>query len=131
MSDMNQLWVLKKRPVGDLAEGDLELVERPLDPLKDGEVRVRTIYLSLDPTNRNLSLTLSKKLSLDVILSLNNKFFVSIESPLIAGDAMLLELKVLIVPRNENKSSLTKSTAVVLLLFLSIFNGGVPVGGPI
>ena len=64
-------------------------------------------------------------------LSLNNKFFVSIASPDIAGDAMLLELKVLIVPRNENKSSLTKSTAVVLLLFLSIFNGGVPVGGPI
>ena len=52
MSDMNQLWVLKKRPVGDLAEGDLELVERALVPLKEGEVRVRTIYLSLDPTNR-------------------------------------------------------------------------------
>lgn len=52
MSETNKVWILKSRPVGDIVEGDLELVERPLEPLKDGEVRVRTIYLSLDPTNR-------------------------------------------------------------------------------
>jgi len=45
-------WILRKRPVGDVAEGDLELVTSDLPPLEDGHVRVRTIYLSLDPTNR-------------------------------------------------------------------------------
>ncbi|MEM6731567.1 MAG: NADP-dependent oxidoreductase, partial [Myxococcota bacterium] len=35
-----------------LADGDLVLEERPLPDLNDGEVRVRTIYLSLDPANR-------------------------------------------------------------------------------
>jgi len=44
--------VLKRRPVGDVAEGDLALEERALAPLEEGQVRVRTIYLSLDPTNR-------------------------------------------------------------------------------
>ena len=31
---------------------DLELVEEQLAPLEDGEALVRTLYLSLDPTNR-------------------------------------------------------------------------------
>ena len=48
----NRTWHLKARPVGDVAPGDLELREAELAPLKDGEVRVKTIYLSLDPTNR-------------------------------------------------------------------------------
>lgn len=48
----SQSWILRKRPVGDVAEGDLELVTSELPPLNEGEVRVRTIYLSLDPTNR-------------------------------------------------------------------------------
>ncbi|CUS57926.1 MAG TPA: NADP-dependent oxidoreductase [Hyphomonas sp.] len=52
MTEMNKSWVLRQRPVGDLKEGDLELVESPLVPLEDGEVRTRLIYLSLDPTNR-------------------------------------------------------------------------------
>ncbi len=52
MAETNRTWFLKKRPVGNVAEGDLELVERPLAPLGEGEVRVRTVYLSLDPTNR-------------------------------------------------------------------------------
>lgn len=52
MSDVNATWILRRRPVGDLREGDLELVESPLQPLAEGEVRVRTVYLSLDPTNR-------------------------------------------------------------------------------
>ncbi|MEQ9435806.1 NADP-dependent oxidoreductase [Hyphomonas sp.] len=52
MTEMNKTWVLRARPVGDVKESDLELVEAPLAPLKDGEVRARTIYLSLDPTNR-------------------------------------------------------------------------------
>ena len=48
----NKTWILKKRPVGDVGEGDLDLVESPVRELKDGEVCLRTIYLSLDPTNR-------------------------------------------------------------------------------
>lgn len=52
MTEMNRSWVLRQRPEGDLKEGDLELVESPLEPLQEGEVRTRLVYLSLDPTNR-------------------------------------------------------------------------------
>ena len=45
-------WVLQHRPVGDIKPGDLKLVEEPIRDLADGEVLVRTLYLSLDPTNR-------------------------------------------------------------------------------
>jgi len=48
----NRQWILKHRPVGEIAPGDLELVETPVPELRDGEVLVRNIYLSLDPTNR-------------------------------------------------------------------------------
>ena len=48
----NQQWVLKRRPEGEIQAGDLELIESVTPDLKDGEVLVRTIYLSLDPTNR-------------------------------------------------------------------------------
>ena len=49
---VNRQWKLKKRPVGDVAPGDLELVESPVPVPGEGEVLVRNIYLSLDPTNR-------------------------------------------------------------------------------
>ncbi|MDO1559257.1 NADP-dependent oxidoreductase [Brevundimonas sp. 2R-24] len=52
MADRNRTWVLRQRPVGDLKDGDLELVESPIPEAGAGEVLVRTIYLSLDPTNR-------------------------------------------------------------------------------
>ena len=45
-------WVLRRRPQGEIQPGDLELVEEPIRDLADGEVLVRTLYLSLDPTNR-------------------------------------------------------------------------------
>lgn len=45
-------WVLSRRPAGEVQPGDLELVEEPIRDLAEGEVRVRTVYLSLDPTNR-------------------------------------------------------------------------------
>jgi NADPH-dependent curcumin reductase CurA len=48
----NRQWILKTRPVGDLKDGDLDLVETAVPDLGDGEVLIRTIYLSLDPTNR-------------------------------------------------------------------------------
>ncbi len=48
----NTIWYLRKRPVGEVAPDDLELVTEEMAPLAEGHVRVRTIYLSLDPTNR-------------------------------------------------------------------------------
>ena len=48
----NQSWYLRKRPVGEVSQGDLELVTEDMPALADGMVRVRTIYLSLDPTHR-------------------------------------------------------------------------------
>ncbi|WP_421936563.1 NADP-dependent oxidoreductase [Phenylobacterium sp.] len=45
-------WVLRRRPTGEIQPGDLELVEEQVRDLADGEVLVRTLYLSLDPTNR-------------------------------------------------------------------------------
>jgi NADPH-dependent curcumin reductase CurA len=46
------VWRLAKRPVGDIAEGDLEYREEALPPLADGEFLLQVGYLSLDPTNR-------------------------------------------------------------------------------
>ena len=48
----NLQWILRRRPVGNIQPGDLELVERPTPALQDGQVLIRTVYLSLDPTNR-------------------------------------------------------------------------------
>jgi NADPH-dependent curcumin reductase CurA len=49
---MNHAYRLRRRPQGELAEGDLELVEEELPELADGQALVRTQLLSLDPTNR-------------------------------------------------------------------------------
>ncbi|HEY2637346.1 MAG TPA: thiamine pyrophosphate-dependent enzyme, partial [Solirubrobacteraceae bacterium] len=48
----NRAFRLRRRPVGEPGMSDLELVEEQLPPLEDGEALVRTLYLSLDPTNR-------------------------------------------------------------------------------
>lgn len=48
----NRQWVLRQRPKGLIQQGDLELVETAIPDLKENEVLVRTVYLSLDPTNR-------------------------------------------------------------------------------
>lgn len=48
----NRQWILRTRPVGDLKDGDLELVETAIPAVGDDEVLIRTVYLSLDPTNR-------------------------------------------------------------------------------
>ncbi len=52
MRNSNRQWILKKRPVGDIAPGDLELVDQPMPVPGPGQILVRTLYLSLDPTNR-------------------------------------------------------------------------------
>ncbi|MFQ4145894.1 NADP-dependent oxidoreductase [Chlorogloeopsis sp. ULAP02] len=49
---LNRQFRLVSRPVGDIKESDFEYRKEPLPNLANGEVLVRTIYLSLDPTNR-------------------------------------------------------------------------------
>jgi len=48
----NRAFRLRRRPAGDLAPGDLELVTEAVPPLRDGQALVRTLLLSVDPTNR-------------------------------------------------------------------------------
>ncbi len=52
MTRINRQWILANRPVGDIREGDLKLVETPATEPGAGEILVRNVYLSLDPTNR-------------------------------------------------------------------------------
>ncbi|MCS6986996.1 MAG: NADP-dependent oxidoreductase [Sphingomonadaceae bacterium] len=52
MSGTRRVWKLARRPVGEIADGDLVLVEEPLPEPGPGQVLVRVGYLSLDPTNR-------------------------------------------------------------------------------
>jgi NADPH-dependent curcumin reductase CurA len=49
---INRQWRLANRPVGDIKESDFEYREEPISHPQDGEVLVRNIYLSLDPTHR-------------------------------------------------------------------------------
>ena len=49
---MNPQWRLVARPQGLFKESDFRWVEEETPPLEDGQALVRTIYLSLDPTNR-------------------------------------------------------------------------------
>jgi NADPH-dependent curcumin reductase CurA len=52
MTRMNQLWRLGGRPVGDIRDEDFSWHEEPVPALQDGQVLARTVYLSIDPTNR-------------------------------------------------------------------------------
>src|SRR5512146_88266 len=52
MRNSNRQWILKRRPVGEIKAGDLELVEKPIPVPGRGQILVRTLLLSLDPTNR-------------------------------------------------------------------------------
>ncbi len=45
-------WKLVKRPVGHVADDDVEFVEVELAPLGDGEIRVRNEFISVDPYMR-------------------------------------------------------------------------------
>ena len=53
-SDMrtNRRIVLARRPDGDVTAEDFRLEELPLQPLLEGQLRVRNLYLSLDPYMR-------------------------------------------------------------------------------
>jgi NADPH-dependent curcumin reductase CurA len=52
MNLTNQQWVLRHRPDGEIKPGDLEYLASPVRDLNDGEILIRNVYLSLDPTNR-------------------------------------------------------------------------------
>jgi len=49
---VNRQFVLASRPVGLPKESDFKLTEKPIAPLKDGEVLVNARYLSVDPYMR-------------------------------------------------------------------------------
>jgi NADPH-dependent curcumin reductase CurA len=49
---MNRQFVLASRPVGLPRESDFKMVESPVPELKDGEVLVHALYLSVDPYMR-------------------------------------------------------------------------------
>lgn len=52
MAGTRQVWRLAKRPVGDIADGDLVYRTEALPELTDGQFLLQVGYLSLDPTNR-------------------------------------------------------------------------------
>ncbi len=52
MPEINHQILLASRPAGAVSPANFRLVETPLAPLTDGQVRVRNHYLSLDPYMR-------------------------------------------------------------------------------
>jgi NADPH-dependent curcumin reductase len=52
MTMNRHVWRLAKRPVGDIADSDLQYREEPVPELEDGQFLLQVGYLSLDPTNR-------------------------------------------------------------------------------
>src|ERR1700754_1331857 len=52
MPQINRQLVLASRPQGAVTPDNFRLVETPLAPLADGELRVRNHFLSLDPYMR-------------------------------------------------------------------------------
>ncbi len=52
MAQMNEQWLVARRPRGAVKDVNFKWVERPVPDLTEGQILVRNIYLSLDPTNR-------------------------------------------------------------------------------
>lgn len=52
MSEINHVWRLRKRPVGDISDDVMSFDEEPIPEPADGECLFRLNYLSLDATNR-------------------------------------------------------------------------------
>ena len=48
----NRVWTLVARPQGRFKPEDFQFIETPVPDLAEGQVLVRVIFLSLDPTNR-------------------------------------------------------------------------------
>lgn len=51
-STINRQFCLASRPIGQIEESNFEYREQPIPQPKEGQILVRIIYLSLDPTNR-------------------------------------------------------------------------------
>jgi NADPH-dependent curcumin reductase CurA len=51
-NDINRRWILARRPDGMVGEDDFTLVEGQIPVPTDGEVLVRNLWLSFDPTQR-------------------------------------------------------------------------------
>ncbi len=49
---INRQWRLVSRPVGEIRETDFQWTSSPVPDLREGEILIRSLYLSLDPTNR-------------------------------------------------------------------------------
>jgi NADPH-dependent curcumin reductase CurA len=49
---VNRQWLLKRRPEAAISADDFEFREVPLEPLSDGEARLRVLWLSFDPAQR-------------------------------------------------------------------------------
>jgi len=49
---VGQRWVLKHEIKGDVSADDFELVEEELPPVKDGEIMIKTTWISVDPYQR-------------------------------------------------------------------------------
>jgi NADPH-dependent curcumin reductase len=52
MSEMNKQWLLKSRPVGEPTLDNFEFAETAIPTPADGEMLLKTIYMSLDPYMR-------------------------------------------------------------------------------
>lgn len=52
MAEINRVWRLRKRPVGDITDDVLSLENEAIPEPGEGECLFRLNYLSLDPTNR-------------------------------------------------------------------------------
>src|SRR5690242_5800924 len=52
LGKVNRQWKLRARPLGRAKESDFEWSESTTPEPGDGQILVRIIYLSLDPTNR-------------------------------------------------------------------------------
>ncbi|HEY6599927.1 MAG TPA: NADP-dependent oxidoreductase [Pseudomonadales bacterium] len=52
MSNTNRQFRVAARPVGMVKETDFEYAETPVPDIADGEARIRTLYISLDPSMR-------------------------------------------------------------------------------
>jgi NADPH-dependent curcumin reductase CurA len=53
MSNMNRQVILRTRPKGMLAPGDLQIAETPVPSPAEGQALAKVKYLSIDPTMRN------------------------------------------------------------------------------
>jgi NADPH-dependent curcumin reductase CurA len=48
----NRQLLLARRPVGDVADSDFELRVEPVPPIEEGQLLIRNLWLSFDPTQR-------------------------------------------------------------------------------